>query len=142
MATAATMLTVDPSIVSTGWSVWRRTEHGAELLGAGLVHLNDSWRLRPRAERWTEMALQVRHAGKAVLGGSPESAVLEWPRILPVTHGSKGDPNDILQLAGVVGAISHELRLSGCSVLMARPEEWKGQATKGSPRRAPAQRCR
>lgn len=58
--------------------------------------------------------------------------VVEWPRVYAsrIRAGeAKGDPNDLLALAGVVSAIAAHWEKRG-SVFSYVPSEWKGQIPK------------
>lgn len=54
--------------------------------------------------------------------------VLEVPRIYP--HRSKGDPNDIVDLALTAGEIRGHYRELGCHVIETFPSMWKGTVPK------------
>lgn len=55
-------------------------------------------------------------------------AVIERPRIYPGRR--REDPNDLLSLAGVVGAITMALHIYGARVDHVFPADWKGQVPK------------
>jgi hypothetical protein len=59
--------------------------------------------------------------------GRPDTLVIEWPQIY-VRARSKGDPNDLLLVAGVAAGVVASVR-AGC-VFMPKPADWKGQVPK------------
>ena len=60
--------------------------------------------------------------------GFDQTLVLEIPRIYP--HRSKGDPNDIVDLALTVGEIRGHYRPLVTRVIETFPANWKGQVPK------------
>jgi predicted nuclease with RNAse H fold len=60
--------------------------------------------------------------------GCEQYLVLEVPRIYP--HRSKGDPNDIVDLAMTAGEIRGFARAAGCHIIEVFPRTWKGQVPK------------
>jgi len=62
----------------------------------------------------------------ARLSSLPEELVIEIPQVY-VRARSKGDPNDLIMLAGLVGAFVY---CFGNASKLYRPAEWKGQVTK------------
>lgn len=74
-----------------------------------------------------DVAVAVACDGRDNLRGvPPTSAVLEIPQVY-VRNRSKGDPNDLIMLAGLVGAFAY--RFAEGHVLY-KPAEWKGQVKK------------
>lgn len=69
---------------------------------------------------WNQMALAVAHWVAGFL------AVIEVPRIYPRGDQRKGDLNDLLEVAGVVGAIAGRAH----NVIGVYPADWKGQVPK------------
>lgn len=55
----------------------------------------------------------------------PDNLFLEFPVIYPGSQGRKGDPNDLLDLAGVDGAIAALLEPT-TELTMYLPSQWKG----------------
>jgi hypothetical protein len=77
------------------------------------------------AAAWAEMAAEV-----YVWGGADATRVVsEFPKVYTVGK-SKGDPEDLLQLAAVVGAISAHWGTEGINLEVVRPYEWKRQVPK------------
>lgn len=75
---------------------------------------------------WSDMAKAVDSSLSSWLWSSSWSLVVEYPEIY--THG-KSRPDDILQVAGVVGALVTGLH--GCTSVSAyRPKVWKKQLPK------------
>lgn len=58
--------------------------------------------------------------------GTTHQLIIEVPRIYPRSDQRKGDLNDLLELAGVVGAIATQW----ASVKFYYPAQWKGQVPK------------
>jgi hypothetical protein len=56
----------------------------------------------------------------------PHRLVVEVPRIYPHSRDQKGDLNDLLELAGVVGALTGVFSV----VSFVYPADWKGQLPK------------
>lgn len=57
--------------------------------------------------------------------------VIEMPRVYPVSR-QKGDPNDLLQLARVVGRLQEHYLAQGKTVELVEPRTWKGTLAKGA----------
>lgn len=80
--------------------------------------------LRPDADGqiWAAMANEVvallRHY-------DPDTIVLEVPQVYQMT--GKGDPNDLIHLAGIVGGIA---AIANRPTVTLRPREWKKQVKK------------
>jgi len=60
--------------------------------------------------------------------GFDQYLVLEVPRIYP--YRSKGNPNDIVDLAITAGEIRGHFRAAGCHIIEVWPATWKGQVPK------------
>lgn len=58
---------------------------------------------------------------------NPDTLVIEFPQVY-ATRYQKGNQDDILQLAGVVGALVHSIEAA--VTILYRPREWKGQVPK------------
>lgn len=109
---------IDPGLNHTAWAVW----DDGRLSAAGLTRID--WSRYPgmeRAEKWRLMGLAV---GKVI---PPDGfLVCEIPQVY-TRERSKGDPNDLIDLAGVVGAITqHSTSVEWSPV----PRDWKGQIPK------------
>ena len=59
----------------------------------------------------------------------PTSGIVEKPQVYE-TRQQKGDQNDLIDVAEVVGAIRYALHSSGVSMEEVRPAQWKGQIPK------------
>lgn len=77
------------------------------------------------AAAWVKMADNVA-AFVSTHGGQSENLAIEMPQIY-VGPRAKGDNNDLIQLAAVVGGITHAL---GLPTRVYRPAQWKGQVPK------------
>ena len=94
-----------------------------------------------RASRCAVVASAIEAWGRSVLLGQTDRGkmtelVLEWPQIYRASK-SKGDPNDLLGIAGVAAALA---ALVGVPCKSPTPAEWIGQlpkATSGDPWTSP-----
>lgn len=109
------VVTVDPGIAGCGVAYASR----GVLLKA--MYVRNVPGTLPPAERCERMGREVRDAVQA-LGVRQHRLVLEWPQVRTAGKG-RGDPNDLLLLAGVDAAIV--TYLSG-EVQCVVPREWKG----------------
>lgn len=112
-----TTYSVNPGINGVGLAVW----YDKRLVAA---------RYLPSEER--DMLASVKYLATAVNLATLEhyqpfsTLVVEWPQVY--TQGKlKGDPNDLLPLAAIDGAIAFAL---GMPVVRYLPREWKGQMPK------------
>lgn len=111
------LISIDPGLRGCGVAIWRPTgelERAEYVLGAKAAR--DS-------VAWIAMATGIYHAVERY---DPHALAIELPR----TYGgraAKGDANDLIQLAAVVGAITVRLRLPTTTYL---PDHWKGQTSK------------
>jgi hypothetical protein len=71
------------------------------------------------------------HVAQQVKGIALDTVVIERPQVY-VHSRAKGDPNDLITLALVAGAIAGGMRTSRTKLLVVeyRPAEWKGQVPK------------
>lgn len=115
------LLAIDPGLRGCGCAVF--TEGSKALLwGAGYVRNPLEAGDGPGA--WLNMA-------SAVFAWSEDinSVVIELPRVYQGAQ-QKGDPEDLIQLAALTGAISERLASAGGHIATVRPSEWKGQVPK------------
>ena len=112
------LITIDPGLRHCGCALWK--EDGT-LDSAELVKSRERTARGPVA--WKAMADQVfvRYAGHV------SRVVVECPRIYPHTDQHKGDLNDLIELAGVVGALASVFDVNVTHVY---PADWKGQVPK------------
>lgn len=68
-------------------------------------------------------------AGLYALPSAPLDVVIEMPRVYPVSR-QKGDPNDLLRLARVVGRLQEHYLREGKVVHLVEPRTWKGTLAK------------
>lgn len=124
-------LSIDPGLRACGVAAWETCDddpdapHYVGLVSAALVrsgskaHDQDAWRAMASAVAAWEMSVFAQGA---------QGIICEYPR----TYGgraSKGDTNDLLQLASVVATL-----VTGGSFTQAslyRPQDWKGNVPKG-----------
>jgi hypothetical protein len=110
---------IDPGLRHCGFAKF--TDSGI-LVDARLVKSSNNEMRGPPA--WLAMADAV-----SAFIGDPSLTrllVIEVPRIYPHSRDQKGDLNDLLELAGVVGAIAARARV----IQFVYPSEWKGQLPK------------
>lgn len=117
------ILAVDPSLSATGVALF---------VPYGTTHeLHTAWLVKGAkatdvlADRCSSVV-----AGVRAVNMYPEVVVIERPRINAATHGSKADPDDLIKLAILCGAISEAFRQRRCTVLFIKPDAWKGQLPK------------
>lgn len=109
------VVAVDPGIAGCGVAYASR----GVLIRA--LYVRNVPRVRHPAERCERMGREVRDAVHA-LGVRRPRLVLEWPQVRTAGKG-RGDPNDLLLLAGVDAAIVTYLPGEVTCVV---PREWKG----------------
>ena len=111
------LVSVDPGLRACGVAAF----DGRSLLWAGYVKNTDE-------ARWYSMVHAVDNAVRDRCQAIPSSLVIEIPQIY-VQSRWKGDQNDIVMLAGLVGAFVYFFDVREGSKIY-RPAEWKGQVTK------------
>lgn len=115
-------LSVDPGLRHTAIALWK----GSRLVRAGLVKntVADSVRDAPA---WAAMGAAVAARVASWTDGDfrPGRVVVEIPQVYQ--HARGVNPDDLLQLAGVDGAI---LGVFGAPCVSYRPASWKGQTPK------------
>ena len=111
------VLSIDPGLNHIGVALW--TEEGV-LVRAWLArsHLRPS---DPIGARWIAVS-------RAVGSGRISRLVVERPQVY---HHSPGDPNDLIDLAGVLGCLVH---IFDTDVTMYRPRQWNGGRKKATVR--------
>lgn len=129
------LVSIDPGLNHCGFAVW--SPKRKELVNAGLARNTLAHdKKQPRPEVWAGMASAVVRRIMATpedLIESYDSAsiVIEVPVVRQRGSG-KGDPNDLIDIAGVVSACVLQIKASigGHVVWAPKPEEWKGQLPK------------
>jgi hypothetical protein len=107
------VLSVDPGLRQCGVALW---SSGGILVRAWLARA----RTKPGApigERWRDIA-------QCVGSGAVEKLVVERPQIYRM---SPGDPNDLLNISAVLGALAVS---QGAEVVTYLPRQWKGNLKK------------
>lgn len=120
MATPKRGFFVDPGLNGCGCASFL----GAELVWARYIKNLPGAGLGPSA--WATMAREVKDyfRGHAF-------TLIERQRVYPGPRGKKTDPNDLVDLSGVVGAIAYAAFAAAIpEVLGVFPAEWKGQVPK------------
>jgi hypothetical protein len=121
------LLAIDPGLHTCGAAVFDTTSSN-DLVWAGLIKNRvDANPLNPtyHSMLWRGMVDAV-DAEMHVLGYAPDRMAVELPQVY-VASRSKGDPNDLIMLTGVVGGLVHWF--SGMSFCYL-PREWKGSVPK------------
>lgn len=121
------ILAIDPSIASSGAALFSTAGTGRKLEACARITMPKTD--DDPVERWRNMALRIRDWARsqpAVRNGYPvERIVTERPQIYARAAGkTKGDPNDMLHMVGVLGALAGFFLLPVTSY---KPAEWKGQ---------------
>jgi len=116
------ILSIDPGLHACGAAVWD-TISCNDLIWAGLIknrvdaHPDNPTRL---STLWNGMVDAI-DTEMHVLGYAPDRLAIELPQVYVRTR-SKGDPNDLIQLAGLVGALTHWFHGMTFTYL---PHDWK-----------------
>lgn len=121
------ILAIDPGLHACGCAIFDANTSN-ELLWAGLV--KNPIDVHPEnpsypSGLWNSMVDAV-DTELHVLGYEPDRLAIELPQVY-IASRSKGDPNDLIALAGLVGAFTHWFR--GMTFLYL-PREWKGSVPK------------
>lgn len=134
------LITVDPGKNHCAFAVWKNAGRDlGELIYAGLARNPLAHKKPgsiPNPEIWSACASElVRRVNKLPESESDLSGSLSIVCEIPVIRqrgSSDADPNDLLDLAGVVGALVTGFKLSRGAVCVwaPKPEEWKGQLPK------------
>lgn len=140
------LISVDCGLRSCGVGVWSNLSHGAwtdalevdltrrRLLGAQLVRNPSDDPHAPRAQLWAVMAQAVtdyldRVIDVRALLSEAGLLVIELPQVYP--HRRQTDPNDLVDVAGVAGAVTSALHERAFSCVWSPvPRSWKGQIPK------------
>lgn len=111
------LLAVDPGLRGCGIALFR------DRILEQAVYVEGEAKAQ-RAAGWTAM---VNAVSEFVGARTVEELVVELPQVY-VAVRSKGDPNDLIQLAAVVGGLCAEFRWAHQKIYL--PAEWKGQVPK------------
>lgn len=131
------ILAVDPSIRSTGVALF--STHGTEQRLVACARITMPSEDVDDVERWRAMAARLRRWVVVASGLNPaheddgnryglavERIVTERPQVYQREAGkTKGDPNGLLHMVGVIGALAASF--STVPVTSYKPREWKGQ---------------
>jgi hypothetical protein len=121
------LLSIDPGLHSCGVAVFDASTSNS-LLWAGLVKNSVDAHILNQTYHWSlwrGMVLSV-DAKLHDLDLHPDRLALELPQVYIASH-SKGDPNDLIMLAGLVGALTHWFP---GMVFLYLPHSWKGNTPK------------
>jgi len=113
------IISIDPGLEKVAFAVW---DDAGKLRSAGLV----IYRHGPgkeRVEKWRNIAEATALTTGLSMGDN--RLVAEIPQVY---QDKKTDPNDLIDLAGIVGALAG--KLSGTVEWSPLPREWKGQIPK------------
>lgn len=117
------VVSVDPGKHKVAWATW--DPETGKLTGAGLV-IHKPEIGTERVQVWKEVAYWT-DVATGLSSGSEIRLVVEVPQIY--TGVRDEDPNDLIDLAGVVGAIASTIAI-GSVEWSPLPREWKGQIPK------------
>lgn len=120
------LLAVDPSIRSVGLAVWDDTR----LVWSSRVTLAKTEQCM--GERCLRMAGTCLKAVLAA-GHEPDELAFEWPKIFTIGK-SKGDPNDLIPMAGVGMALAGLLAQRLTAIFTPWPSDWIGNIPKVCPK--------
>ena len=127
------LLAVDPGAAHPAAALFR----GGKLIAAERVVLEEMTKLSP-----LDRSVRIAHAVlRWVVGreGRPRYLVCEWPQVYRPGKG-KGDPNDLILIAGIAGSIAGALAMAvaigaeerSLVVSSPTPGEWAGQVPKST----------
>lgn len=117
-----TMISIDPGSDGCGFAFWAEGVllHAEYVSGlGGAVH--------PLMQ--AALGLERNFRDLATQVGTIETLVIEYPQVY-ATAQQKGDQQDLIKLAIVVGGIMRMASMYTKTVLPVLPREWKGQAPK------------
>lgn len=119
-----TVIAIDPSLTATGVAVLGESK----IVHAAFCRCSNDGSLAERISAMSDAvdAALLVHADLQ----PPGLVVIERPRVNTVTHGGKADPDDLIKLAILVGALAMRWKKAGFDVRMVQPAEWKGQVPK------------
>jgi len=116
------LLAIDPGVKTVGWCVFNEGRY----IGSGLA--------RPYNNLTTLSAMEesikiIHEKWEEFLSGTirPEVLVIERPQVYQQQF-LKGDPNDLIPLAIIGGAIWNNMKPK--EVVFPQPKQWKGQVPK------------
>jgi hypothetical protein len=118
------LVAVDPSLAATGVALMTNFVD-LLLVRARLVQGPKSGTMAQRCDAVCDAVLA---ACPPPIDGA--AVIIERPRINVVTRGGKADPDDLIKLAILVGALARTFTRAGCTVVMIEPHTWKGQVPK------------
>lgn len=118
------VLMIDPSLSATGMAIFDPATVGHRLSLAQLV------RGPARIDALADRCAAVVYGIVAFTPGVVSHVIIERPRVHVATHGSKADPDDLIKLAVLCGAIAQAFVTRGATVRFIKPDSWKKQMTK------------
>lgn len=120
-----TFLALDPGLRTCGLALFRK----GKLAAAGLARNPYGTRSGVRdVEPWIAMAMSTRKWLNEIDIRFIESVIYEMPEVYGGGGSRNSDPNDLMQLAGVLGAVGHALNEAKWYGFF--PKDWKGQVSK------------
>lgn len=124
------VVAVDPGKLVSGWAIFL----DRELASCGV------FRRASQNEMLAEIGPELHDAAR-VMGTEVATLVVEVPQVYGSTARWKGDPNDLIDITLVAGAVAGVFasapRLPALEeLIIARPREWKGQRPKNVTRAA------
>lgn len=122
---AAKLVSIDPGLRHCGVAVFDvPTRERATLQAAGMPKNPERQSGEMSLASWASMAFAVREWLRPHLSDEPFQLVIELPRVYAAAH-QKGDQNDLIQLAGIVGTLGGALP-GVASRRSVYPRDWKG----------------
>jgi hypothetical protein len=118
------ILAVDPSIASSGAALFT-SDYRPLLVACARITMPTDTEV-DAVVRWRRMASRIADWSHENGGADPERLVCERPQIYARGAGkTKGDPNGLIHMVGVLGALSALFPLTPVTSYL--PAEWKGQ---------------
>lgn len=125
------IISIDPGKHQIAYAAWNAGDFNTLYEAGAISNPAKAIAKIERVEAWARMAEQV-CASFGVRKIFPSQLVTEIPAVRQRGSG-KGDPNDLIDLAGIVGAIVGGLRVKFPESVVKwspLPEQWKGQLPK------------
>lgn len=114
---------VDPKLTGSGWAIAR----GREIVAAGVLTVPSD--MKDLEGRMQQQLQELKHQALIHGQGDIATVIVEFPRVYPGAQ-SKGDPNHIVDLAGLACGLG--MGLAGCvtRLVCPHPRTWKGTLPK------------
>jgi len=113
------LFAIDPATHATGWAQF----HDKALVRGGVCQAKKGVPLEARVQSMTQALGGVWYEGSPLA----RDVVIEYPQVYKHGAAAKADPDDVLAIALVVGAVIGRL---SATYQLVRPAQWKGQVPK------------